>query len=108
MKDFPSRRPFIATEDGYVSASDVEDDLALVANIAADPTEGDQDTETIAIDFVAAPVDYPSLLVQRVFSSCVVHEEDKQSSATICSTYILLCRVVVFSPSLIAGVATTW
>jgi len=40
MKDCPSRRAFIATEDGYVSASDVKDDLALATNIAADPTEG--------------------------------------------------------------------
>jgi len=67
-----------ATEDGYVSASDVEDDLALAANIAADSTEGDQDTETITIDSVAASAGYPSLLVQRVLSSRVVHEEEKQ------------------------------
>ena len=44
MKDCPSRRSFIATEDGYVSASDAKDDLAFAANIAADRTEGDQDT----------------------------------------------------------------
>jgi len=78
MKDCPSHRASIATEDGYVSASDVEDDLALAANIAADSTEGDQDTETVAIDSVAASVGYPSLLVQRVLSSRVVHEEEKQ------------------------------
>jgi len=78
LKDCPSRRAFIATEDGYVSASDVEDDLALAAHIVADPTEGDQDTETIAIDSVTAIAGYPSLLVQRVLSSRVVHEEDKQ------------------------------
>ena len=41
MKDCPSHRGFIATEDGYVSASDVEDDLALAANIFVDSTEGD-------------------------------------------------------------------
>jgi len=78
MNDCPSRRAFIATEDEYISASDVEDDLALAANIGADPTEGDQDTETIAIDSVAASTGYPSLLVLRVLSSRVVHEEDKQ------------------------------
>jgi len=77
MKDCPSRRAFIATEDGYVSVSDVEDDLALAANIAADSIEGDQDTETIAIDSVAATAGYSSLLVQRVLSSRVVHEENK-------------------------------
>jgi hypothetical protein len=62
MKDCPSRRAFIATEDGYVSASDVEDDLALAANIDADS--------------VAAAADYPSLLVQRVLSTRVGHEEE--------------------------------
>jgi hypothetical protein len=38
MKDCPSRRAFIAAPDGngYVSASDVEDNLALAANIIAD------------------------------------------------------------------------
>jgi len=78
MKDCPSRRAFIAIEVGYISASDVEDDLALAANIATDSTEGDQDTETIAIDSVAASAGYPSFLVQRVLSSRVVHEEEKQ------------------------------
>jgi len=35
MEECPSRHAFIATEDGYVSASDVKDGLALVANIDA-------------------------------------------------------------------------
>jgi hypothetical protein len=76
MKDCPSHRAFIATEDGYVSASDVEDDLALVANIDADSTKGDQDKEAIIIDSVAATADYPSLFVQRVLSTHVGHEEE--------------------------------
>jgi len=78
VKDYPSRRTFICTENGYVSASDVEDDLALAANIVVDSTEGDEDTETIAIDSMATLAGYPSLLVQRVLSSCVGHEEVKQ------------------------------
>ena len=78
MKDCPSRCAFIATKDGYVSTSDVEDDLALATNITVDSTEDDQDTETIAIDSVGASVGYPSLLVQRVLSSRVGHEEEKQ------------------------------
>jgi len=40
MKDCPSHRGFIATEDGYVSASDVEDNLALAANIIVDSIKG--------------------------------------------------------------------
>jgi hypothetical protein len=63
MKDCPSCRAFIATKDGYVSASDVEDDLALAANIDVDSNEGDQDKEAIIIDSMAAATDYPSLLV---------------------------------------------
>jgi len=62
MKDCPSHLALIATKDGYVSASDVEDDLALAAHIVVYSTEGDQDTETISIDSVAASMGYPSLL----------------------------------------------
>jgi len=32
MKECPSHRAFIAIEDEYVSASDVQDDLALATN----------------------------------------------------------------------------
>jgi len=97
MKDCPSPHTSIATKDGYVSASDVEDDLTLAANIAADPTEGDQDTETIAIDSVTASAGYPSLLVQRVLSSRVVHEEDKQIQChNLFHIYLIVqgCRVL--------------
>ena len=61
MKDCPSARAFIAAPDGngYVSASDVEDDLVLGANIVADSEE----EEGEAIDFLAASVGFPSLLV---------------------------------------------
>jgi hypothetical protein len=77
IKDCPSRRAFIATEDGYVSASDIEDDLTLAANNDADSTEGDQDKEVIIIDsMAAAAADYPSLLVQRVLSTRVEKEEE--------------------------------
>jgi hypothetical protein len=63
MKDCPNRRAFIATEDVYVSASHVEQDLALATNIVVDFTKGDQDTKTIAIDSVASYAGYPSLLM---------------------------------------------
>ena len=38
MKDCPSTRGFIAAPDGngYVSASDIENDLVLAANIVVD------------------------------------------------------------------------
>lgn len=70
-RDYPSKRAFIATEDGYVSASDIEDDLVLAANIDADSGEGEHAKDVIRIDSIAATVNYPNLLVQRVLSSRV-------------------------------------
>ena len=65
MKDCPSTRAFIAAPDGngYVSASDVEDELVLAANFVADSED-----EGEAIDSVAMTKDLPSLLVQRVLT----------------------------------------
>ena len=74
MKDCPSRRAFIAAPDGdgYVSASDVEEDLALAANITIDSEENKVHT----IDSHAASTGYPSLLVQCVLTSQVGCEEE--------------------------------
>ena len=97
MKDYPNHRAFIATENIYVSASDVEDDLALTTNIVVDSTEGDQDMETIAIDYVATSAGYPSLLVQRVLSSHVGHKEEMQIQChKLFHMYLIVqgCRVL--------------
>jgi len=85
-----------------LSASDIEDDLALAANITVDSTEGDQDTETIAIDSVATSTGYPSLLVQHVLSSRVVHEEEKQIQRhNLFHIYLIVqsCRVLIIIDS---------
>ena len=76
MKDCPSTRAFIASPDGngYISASDVEDDLVLAANIVADL----EDEEGEPIDSLAATADLPSLLVQRVLSSKAKHEDEEK------------------------------
>jgi len=76
MKDCPSARAFIAAPDGngYVSASDVEDDLVLPANIVADSEEDEGE----AIDSIAAMVDFSSLLVQRVLTSKAEHEDEEK------------------------------
>jgi len=76
MKDCPSTRAFIAAPDGngYVSASDVEDDLVLAANIVADSEEDEGE----AIDPIAAMTDFPSLLEQRVLTSKAEHEDEKK------------------------------
>ena len=74
MKDCPSLRAFIAAPDGdgYVSASDVEDDLVVAPNYAV----GSEEKEVDAIDSVTASADFPGLLVQRALA---VHEEHEDS-----------------------------
>jgi hypothetical protein len=73
MKDCLSRRAFIATNDGrYVSASDVEDDLALATNHVADSK-----SEEEAIDPMTAAAGYKSILVQCVLSTQLEHEPEK-------------------------------
>nr|XP_034583004.1 uncharacterized protein LOC117846013 [Setaria viridis] len=76
MKDCPNRRASIATVDGtgYVSASDVEDELVLATNIVVDEAKNE---EEVSIDSLAASVGYESLLVQRVLTSQLGHEEEK-------------------------------
>jgi hypothetical protein len=84
-KDCPSRRAFIATIDGgYISASDVEDDLALTANHVAD-----SEIKEEAIDPMTVAAGYKSILVQRVLSTQLEH-------AIISSTCSLLLRIVMF------------
>jgi hypothetical protein len=59
MKDCASHRAFIATNDGgYVSASDVEDDLALLANHVVDSESKEE-----ANDPMTAVVGYKSIHV---------------------------------------------
>jgi len=95
MKNCPSHRALIATEDGYVSASDVEDNLALAANIAADSIEGDEDMENIAIDSVTTSV-------QRVLSSRVGYEKEMQIQChNLFHMYLIVqgCRVLMILDS---------
>src|SRR6185312_15527636 len=100
MKDCPSTRTFIAAHDGngYVSASDVEDDLVLAANIVADSEED----ESEAIDSLAATTDLPSLLVQRVLSSKAEHEdEEKLQCKNLFHMFLVVqdCRVLTIIDS---------
>ena len=75
MKNCPSTRSFIATPDGngYISASDVENELVLAANFVADSED-----EGEAIDSAAVTKDLPSLLVQRVLTSKAEHEDEEK------------------------------
>ena len=46
MRDCPSQRAYIATYDGgYVSASDVEDEYALAANLAGNDDDHETDSD---------------------------------------------------------------
>jgi hypothetical protein len=100
MKDCPSRRAFIAAPDGngYVSASDVEDDLALAANIVTDS----EDDESEAIDSLATSAGFPSLLVQRMLSSKVKHkDEEKLQRKNLFHMFLIVkgCRVLTIIDS---------
>ena len=100
MKDCPSSRAFIAAPDGngYVCASDVEDDLVLAANIVGDS----EDEEGEAIDSLAATADLPSLLVQRVLSSKAEHEdEEKLQHKNLFHKFLIVkdCRVLTIIDS---------
>jgi hypothetical protein len=91
MKDCPSCCAFIATNDGgYVSASDVADDLALAANHIAD-----SDSEGEAIDPMTAAAGYKSIIVQRVLSTQVKHEPEKLQHHNLFHTFLIVkdCRV---------------
>jgi hypothetical protein len=58
-KDCPSQRMYIATDDGYISASDVEDD-----GVTSDDARDD-----VAIDGDAATTNFRNIIVQRVLSA---------------------------------------
>ena len=58
-KDCPSQRTYIATDDGYISASDVEDDGVTSDDVGDDA----------AIDGDAATTNFRNIIVQRVLSA---------------------------------------
>jgi hypothetical protein len=79
MKDCPSQRAYIATDDGgYVSASDVEDEIALATNLAA--PDDDEATAEIEDEVLgtAATANYRTIIVQRVLSAQIKQEERLQ------------------------------
>ncbi|RLN31243.1 putative retrotransposon protein [Panicum miliaceum] len=101
MKDYPSNRAYIAAPDGngYVSVSDVEDELILAANIVADS----EDEESETIDSVTASAGYKSLaLVQRTLSSHVERvEEEKLQCKNLFHMFLIVkdCRVLTIIDS---------
>ena len=78
MKDCPSQRAYSATADGgYVSHSDVEEEYAFEANLAADH---DMDSEGEEISGTAATESYAArtFIVKRVLSSQMGQAEQLQ------------------------------
>ena len=68
MRDCPSRRANIATGDGgYESASDVEDEYRVAANLYEEEKTAEEDDE--AIDSNAMTSHLRSILVQRALSA---------------------------------------
>jgi hypothetical protein len=79
MKDCPSQRAYIVTEDdGYVSASDVEDEYALAANHAGDEDGRETDIDHEEVFDATATEDYRTLIVQRVLSTQMEQAEQLQ------------------------------
>lgn len=77
MRDFPSQRAYLATEDGgYVSASDIEDEYVLAANIAGGGDEIDSDADEVEEQVAAVNTGtHVSLVAQRVLSAQVERAE---------------------------------
>ena len=67
QKDCPSQRAYIATEDGYISTSDIEDE--------EDQDADEEDGEVLGDE---ATTSYRSIIVQRVLSSQVQQPEKLQ------------------------------
>ena len=64
MKDCPSQRAYIEIEDGgYVSASDVEDEYALAANLVGKEDELEMDIDHEEELSAAATENYRTLIV---------------------------------------------
>ena len=79
MKDCPSQRAYIVTEDnGYVSASDIEDEYTLAANHASDEDEHEMDIDNEEELSAAATENYRTLIVQRVLITQMEQAEQLQ------------------------------
>jgi hypothetical protein len=73
QRDCPSKRAYIATTDGgYVSASDVEDEDTVGANIAGTDDCNEEVLGTTAIET------YKTLIVQRALSATVGDDDNRQ------------------------------
>ena len=89
QRDCPSKRAYIATGDGgYVSASDVEDEDIIAANIAGNDDGADEVLGT------AVTANYRTLIVQRALSA-TVGQDDKLQRHNLFNMFLVVkdCHV---------------
>jgi hypothetical protein len=94
-KECPSKRTYVATDDGgYVSASDEETEHVLATNHDAGKLEDNPDEDTEVIDSVAYTANYQSILVQHVLST-QVEQVDKLQRNNLFQMFLIVnnCRV---------------
>jgi hypothetical protein len=86
IKDYPSHRAFIATNDEeYVSASDIQNDLVPAANHVVD-----SESEGVAIDPMTAAAGYKSFLVQHVSSTQLEHDPKKVQYHNLFNMFLII------------------
>jgi len=85
QKDCPSQRAYIATEDGYISTSDIEDE--------EDQDADEEDGEVLGDEATAS---YRSIIVQRVLSSQVQQPEKLQCHNLFQIFFIIKNRCAAF------------
>jgi hypothetical protein len=104
QRDCPSKKSYIATDDGgYVCASDVEDDFALQTNNAGDLD--DDDAKVFGSEHMEEYIT-KTYVMQWVLSAQVTLW--RSFNATTYSRFSSSSRTVVYAPSLTEEVATTW
>ena len=92
MRDCPSKRAYIVTEEGgYVSTSDVEDELVLQTNVAGSEED---DGYAFGEDDVADNTPNGTYVVQRVLSAQVEQADKFQQHNLFQICFIIhKCRV---------------
>jgi hypothetical protein len=102
QRDCPSKRAYIATCDGgYVSASDVEDEDSVGANIA-ETYDGDEE-----VLGTTATETYKALIVQRALSA-TASDDDNRQRHNLFNMFLIVKDCHVHIPSLTVVAATTW
>src|SRR5213078_3990108 len=92
QRDCPSKRTYIATNDGYVSASDNDDEYSLGTNHAGAGDDNDNTDEEV-LD-AGATEKYRTLIVHRALSA-KVESDDKIQRHNLFHTFLIVkdCRV---------------